>query len=48
MRAAEADPVELAEFAKWQKRLPVEKLIFVDEFSANIVMTPTYARSPQG
>ena len=48
IRAAEADPVERAKFAKEQKRLPVEKLVFVDEFGSNIVMTPTYARSPQG
>ena len=42
------DPVERAKFAKEKKRLPVEKLVFVDEFGSDIAMTPTYARSPQG
>jgi hypothetical protein len=46
IRAAEADPVERARFAKRQKRLPVEKLIFVDDFNSNIAMTQTYAQSP--
>jgi hypothetical protein len=48
IRAAEADPVERAKFAKEQQTLPVEKLVFVDEFGADIAMTPAYARSPQG
>src|SRR5262249_27470342 len=48
IRAAAADPVERAEFAKRQKTPPVEKLVFVDEFSANIAMPPTSARSPPG
>ena len=34
----QADPVERAKFAEQQKSLPVEKLVFVDEFSANIVI----------
>ena len=48
IRAAEADPVERAKFARQQKRLPVENLVFIDEFGSNLAMTPTHARSPQG
>ncbi len=47
-RASEADPIERARFEQEQKTLPVEKLVFIDEFSANLAMTPAYARAPQG
>src|SRR5215831_14515058 len=46
--AAEADSVERAGFRKKQERLPVERLVFVDEFGVNTAMTPAYVRSPRG
>ncbi|MFN2456366.1 MAG: IS630 family transposase [Pyrinomonadaceae bacterium] len=46
--AAEADPVERAAFRATQKTLPLERLIFIDEFASNIAMTRTRARSPKG
>ncbi|HEU0175366.1 MAG TPA: transposase [Blastocatellia bacterium] len=46
--SAEADSVERAEFRKKQQRLPVERLVYIDEFGVNTAMTPAYARSPRG
>jgi transposase len=40
--------VERAGFQRKQKRLAVERLVFVDEFGVNTAMTPAYARSPRG
>ena len=40
--------MERAGFRKKQERLPVERLVFVDEFGVNTAMTPAYARSPRG
>src|SRR5262249_27357172 len=37
-----------ASFRKRQERLPVERLVFVDEFGVNTAMRPAYARSPGG
>ena len=46
--AAEADPVERAAFREVQKRLSIERLVFIDEFASHIAMTRTRARSPKG
>lgn len=46
--AAEADPVERAAFRETQKTLPVERLVFLDEFANHLAMTRTRARSPKG
>lgn len=46
--SAEADPVERAAFRKIQKFLPIESLIFLDEFGSHLAMTRTRARAPQG
>src|SRR6266508_1583349 len=46
--AAEADPLERAGFRKKQQRLPVERLVFVDEFGVYTAITLAYARSPRG
>jgi hypothetical protein len=40
--------VARAGFRKKQQRLPLERLVFVDEFGINTAMTPAYARSPRG
>lgn len=48
IRAAEADPVERAKFERKQKALPVERLVFLDEFGINTAMTRTHARSLKG
>ena len=45
--AAEADPVERAIFREVQKRLSIERLVFIDEFASHIAMTRTRARSPK-
>ena len=46
--AAEADPDERAAFRQTQQTLPIESLVFLDEFASNIAMTRTRARAPQG
>jgi transposase len=40
--------VERAAFREKQKTLPIECLVFLDEFASNIAMTRTRARSPIG
>jgi len=47
-RAAEADPVKRAAFCETQATLPIERLVFIDEFASNIAMTRTRARAPKG
>jgi hypothetical protein len=47
-RAAEADPEERAEFREIQEILPIESLIFLDEFGSNLAMTRLRARAPLG
>ena len=46
--AAEADPVEREAFREIQKILPIEDLVFIDEFASNIAMTRPRARAPKG
>ena len=48
VRAAEAEPQERAEFRVIQEILPIEEIVFLDEFASNIAMTRTRARAPQG
>jgi transposase len=47
-RASEADPVARAEFREIQEYLPIESLLFLDEFGSHLAMTRTRARAPQG
>jgi transposase len=47
-RASEADPVARAEFAAKQESWPTSRLVFVDDFAINTVMTRTHARAPRG
>src|SRR6266545_3271726 len=47
-RDDKADPVERAAFEKKQMKLPVERLVFIDEFAVNTSMTRTHARAPRG
>jgi transposase len=47
-RDDKADPVERAAFAKKQMKMPVERLIFIDEFAINTAMTRSHARAPRG
>ncbi len=47
-RSAEADPVARAAFRQRQPTLPIESLIFLDEFGSHLAMTRTRARAPQG
>jgi transposase len=46
--AAEANPGERAAFQEKQQTLPIEGLVFIDEFASNIAMTRTRARAPIG
>ena len=46
--AQEADPEKRAAFERKQQRLPIERLVFIDEFSINQAMTRTKARSRRG
>jgi transposase len=47
-RAAEADAEERAEFREIQEILPIESLIFLDEFGSHLAMTRLRARAPRG
>lgn len=46
--AAEADPEERAEFEQKQPTLPVERLVFLDEFGINLAMSRTHGYAPVG
>ena len=47
-RAAEADPVERAAFREKHQTLPLECLVFIEEFAGTIAMTRPRARAPIG
>ncbi len=47
-RAAEADPVERAAFREKHQTLPLEGLVFIEEFAGTIAMTRPRARAPIG
>ena len=46
--AKEADPEERAQFQNQQNKLPVERLVFIDEFGIHLAMTRNCARAPMG
>jgi transposase len=46
--ADEADPKERAKFKRKQENLPIERLVFIDEFGINLAMSRTRARSLRG
>ncbi len=46
--AEQSDPKQRAAFQRKQPTLPIERLVFIDEFSINQAMTRTYARSIKG
>src|SRR5205814_514254 len=47
-RASEGDPKERAKFERTQQTLPVERLVFLDEFAINLAMLRTHGRAPIG
>src|SRR5436309_95898 len=46
--AQERDEKQRAKFKGKQKKLPIENLVFIDEFGINQAMTRTHARSIRG